>query len=88
MKAETYSVFIDHKDVRNGPVSIKSKLEGYSKEEVRKLRETVIDYLARILYAESISGLGNGIKDAFDITVEKVVRRFYYQNLRMKQSSQ
>lgn len=87
LNAKTYSVFIDHNDVRNGEngtISIKKVLEGYSKEEVKKMRETIIDFIPKLLYAESSKSLGDNTKDAFDITIEKVLRKIQLQNLRKK----
>ncbi|KAI5660611.1 hypothetical protein M9H77_19934 [Catharanthus roseus] len=80
LSSETYSVFIDHKDVRNGTESIiKTILEKFSREDVKKMRETVIDIMPRFLYGSSSRGLGNGKKDAFDITIEGVLRKFHHQ---------
>ncbi|KAG9145269.1 hypothetical protein Leryth_008227 [Lithospermum erythrorhizon] len=70
---ESYSVFISHEDVRNG-LSINKILEGYSREEVRKMREKVIDIIPKIIYAWNGKGLGN-VKDAFDVAVEGFLNR-------------
>ncbi|XP_071904403.1 xyloglucan galactosyltransferase XLT2-like [Coffea arabica] len=89
INAKTYSVFINHNDVRNGEngtVRIRKVLEGYTKDEVKKMRETIVDLLPRLLYAESSKGLGNNTKDAFDVTMERVLRRIQLQNLRKKQN--
>lgn len=86
-RPETYSVFIDHNEVRNGTISVKAVLEKFSREEVKKMRETIIDLMPRFLYARSSHGLQNS-KDAFDITIEGVLRRFHrhkhYQHQQQK----
>ncbi|CAI9089938.1 OLC1v1024591C1 [Oldenlandia corymbosa var. corymbosa] len=75
-KPESYSVFIDHRDVRlNGTVNIRNKLEGFSQIQIRKMRETVIDLLPRILYAESSKNGSGDFKDAFDVTIESVLKK-------------
>jgi len=70
-------VFIDRNAVKNG-TSIKQVLERYSKEEVRKMREKVIDNIPKIVYARPQEGL-ESIKDAFDVAIEGVLRRFREQ---------
>ncbi|CAL0300737.1 unnamed protein product [Lupinus luteus] len=70
----SYSVFIDRNAVKNGR-SVKEVLERYSKEEVRKMREKVIEYIPRLVYAKNNNGL-EGMKDAFDVAIEGVLKRF------------
>ncbi|KAL0304161.1 UNVERIFIED_CONTAM: Xyloglucan galactosyltransferase XLT2 [Sesamum radiatum] len=70
---ESYSVFIDRHEVQNG-TTIKSVLDKISKEKVKSMREKVIEYIPKILYANSEQGL-EGIDDAFDVAVEGVLRR-------------
>ncbi|XP_043699146.1 xyloglucan galactosyltransferase XLT2-like isoform X2 [Telopea speciosissima] len=73
----SYSVFMDRNEVKNG-TSIKRVLERFSREEVRRMRETIIDYIPKFVYAEPKEGLG-GIKDAFDVAIDGVLRRFREQ---------
>lgn len=73
----SYSVFIDRNAVKNG-TSVKAVLERYSKEEVRKMREKVIEYIPRMVYAKHNNGL-EGMKDAFDVAIEGVLKRFEEQ---------
>ncbi|KAJ0551760.1 putative exostosin [Helianthus annuus] len=70
---ESYSVFIDKKEVLNG-ISIKGVLEKFGKDEVRKMREKVIEYIPRIVYAKPHEGI-EGMKDAFDVAIEGVLNR-------------
>ncbi|VFQ99601.1 unnamed protein product [Cuscuta campestris] len=70
---ESYSVFIHRDEVKNG-TSIKSVLETISKEKVRMMRNKVIDYIPNLIYAKAERGI-DGIRDAFDIAVEGVLRR-------------
>ncbi|KAK4410051.1 Xyloglucan galactosyltransferase XLT2 [Sesamum angolense] len=68
---ESYSVYIDHEAVRNGSSSIKQVLMRYSKEEIRRKREKVIETIPRIVYR-----MGNGkFEDAFDIALNGVLER-------------
>ncbi|KAJ7975595.1 Xyloglucan galactosyltransferase [Quillaja saponaria] len=71
---ESFSVFIHRDEVKNG-TSIKSVLEKYSKEEVRKMREKVIDYMPKFLFAKPQDGLET-VQDAFDVAIDGVLRRF------------
>ncbi|XP_010555315.1 PREDICTED: xyloglucan galactosyltransferase XLT2 [Tarenaya hassleriana] len=74
----SYSVFIDRDEVKNGTTSIREVLERYSREEVERMRERVIDSIPRLVYARSPNGL-EGLKDAFDVALEGVFRRFKEQ---------
>ncbi|KAL0377881.1 UNVERIFIED_CONTAM: Xyloglucan galactosyltransferase XLT2 [Sesamum radiatum] len=71
---ESYSVFIDHEEVMNGKTSVKQVLMGYSKEEIRKKREKVIETIPRISYGKPNAGV-RSFKDAFDIALDGVLER-------------
>ncbi|THF97738.1 xyloglucan galactosyltransferase XLT2-like [Camellia sinensis] len=74
----SYSVFIDRNAVKNG-TSIRGELEKISREEVRKMRDKVIEYIPNIVYAKQpIEGLV-GVRDAFDIAIDGVLRRIKEQ---------
>ncbi|KAH7855243.1 hypothetical protein Vadar_022817 [Vaccinium darrowii] len=73
----SYSVFIDRNAVTNG-TSIRGELEKISREEVRRMREKVIEYIPNLVYAKPSEGLV-GIKDAFDVAVDGVLRRIKEQ---------
>ncbi|KAL3813654.1 hypothetical protein ACJIZ3_014922 [Penstemon smallii] len=75
---EKFSVFIDRKEVRNG-TSIRKVLEGYSKEDVRKMREKVISSIPKFVYGLMDSDEMGSNKDAFDIAIDGVLRRFKEQ---------
>ncbi|KAF2315730.1 hypothetical protein GH714_040264 [Hevea brasiliensis] len=77
---ERYSVFIHRNEVKNG-TSVREVLESYSKEEVRKMREKVIDYIPKFVYARPHEGL-ESIKDAFDVAIDGVLKRFKEQEER------
>ena len=70
---ESFSVFIHRNKVRNG-TSIRKILEGYSGEDIKRMREMVIDMIPRISYGFPGGELGND-RDAFDVAVEEVLRR-------------
>ena len=65
---------INTKAVKNGIMSIRNVLEKYSREEVSKMRERVINIIPQILYATPQEGLET-IKNAFDVAIEGVLRR-------------
>ncbi|XAR51329.1 hypothetical protein NMG60_11005929 [Bertholletia excelsa] len=71
---KSYSVFIDYRDVRNG-TSVKKILQGYSREEVRRMREKVIEYIPRFLYAKP-SQDSRITRDAVDIATEGVLTKY------------
>ncbi|CAI9111342.1 OLC1v1011551C1 [Oldenlandia corymbosa var. corymbosa] len=70
---ERFSVFIDESQVRNG-TSIKKVLEGYGIEEIQMMREKITNLVSRFLYTSYDSD--GEIRDAFDIAMEGVLRRF------------
>ncbi|CAO2838973.1 unnamed protein product [Amaranthus hypochondriacus] len=74
---ESYSVFIHRNEVKNGTL-VKNVLEKYSKDEVKKMREKVVEYIPKFIYAKPNEGLGS-IKDAVDIAVDGVLKRIKEQ---------
>lgn len=78
-KPKSYSVYIDHEDVRKGK-SIRKVLEGYSKEEVRKMREKVIETVPSLVYARP-KDPSESIGDAFEIAVEGVLGKLRYEKI-------
>ncbi|CAJ2630137.1 xyloglucan galactosyltransferase KATAMARI1 [Trifolium pratense] len=74
----SYSVYIDRNAVKNGTSVVKTVLESYTKEEVKKMREKVIEYIPRLVYAKHNKGI-EGIKDAFDYAIDGVLTRFKEQ---------
>ncbi|KAH6760231.1 glycosyltransferase 18 [Perilla frutescens var. frutescens] len=72
---ERFSVFIDRRDVRNG-TSIRRVLEGYSRDEVRRMREKLISLMPKFVYN---SGHNGSAEDAFDVAIDGVLRRFHSQ---------
>ncbi|XP_073119888.1 xyloglucan galactosyltransferase XLT2-like [Henckelia pumila] len=76
---EKFSVFIDWRDVRNG-TSIREVLEGYGGDEVKKMREKVIDLVPNFLYSSRRHDEEIGYaKDAIDIAIDEVLKRFKEQ---------
>lgn len=76
----TSSVFIENSKVRNDTSIIRKVLEGFSKEQVKRMRETVIEMIPRLVYSFPKEGLGD-TKDAFDLAMEGVLRKFKRQRL-------
>ncbi|XP_075524525.1 xyloglucan galactosyltransferase XLT2-like [Primulina tabacum] len=76
---EKFTIFIDWRDVRNG-TSIREVLEGYSRDEVKKMREMVINLIPNFLYSSMRNDQEIGYaKDAFDIVIDEVLKRFKVQ---------
>ncbi|XP_057806729.1 xyloglucan galactosyltransferase XLT2-like [Salvia miltiorrhiza] len=71
---ESYSVYIDHEEVRNESRIIERVLMRYSKEEIRRKREKVVETIPRIIYGIQ-SGGSTDFKDAFDIALDGVLER-------------
>ncbi|XP_068650333.1 xyloglucan galactosyltransferase XLT2-like [Aristolochia californica] len=69
-----YSVFIDRALVKNG-ASIKAVMERLGKEKIRKMREKIVEFIPKFVYASPKEGL-DGVEDALDVTVDGVLRRF------------
>ncbi|XP_068634455.1 xyloglucan galactosyltransferase XLT2-like [Aristolochia californica] len=69
-----YSVFIDRGGVKNG-TSIKAVLESLGTEKIQKMREKIVEYIPKFVYASPKEGL-EGVDDALDVAVEGVLRRF------------
>ncbi|KAK4355823.1 hypothetical protein RND71_024794 [Anisodus tanguticus] len=78
LPSEDYSVYMDHNEVRNDTSIVTKVLDKFSKEDVKRMREILIDAMPKYLYARSNQGLGSS-NDAFDITIDEVLRRFKQQ---------
>ncbi|GMJ00760.1 MURUS 3, SHORT ROOT IN SALT MEDIUM 3, KATAMARI 1 [Hibiscus trionum] len=68
----TYSVFIPEDDIRKRNVSIEERLSQISPEQVKIMRETVINLIPRLVYADPRSKLET-LRDAFDVAVQAVI---------------
>lgn len=80
-EARSYSVFIEHGAVRNRSTVITEVVGRYSKEEVRKMRETIIELLPHLIYARSNADFHG---DAFDFAMEGVLKRFQKQKVTLR----
>ncbi|KAK6926333.1 Exostosin, GT47 domain [Dillenia turbinata] len=78
----SYSVFIDKFKVMRNGTPVKQVLESYSKADIERMREKVIEYIPKLVYAKLNEGLGT-MKDAFDVTIDEVMRTI--KELRYKQ---
>eukprot|EP01018_Ginkgo_biloba_P021509 Gb_29767 [translate_table: standard] len=67
-----YSVFISEDDIRKRNVSIEQRLLHISPEEVKIMREEVINLIPGLVYADPRSRLET-LKDAFDIAVQAII---------------
>ncbi|KAI3995760.1 hypothetical protein MKX01_007239 [Papaver californicum] len=66
-----YSVFIPEDDVRNN-ISIEQRLLQFSSEDVKTMREEVINLIPGLIYADPRSRLET-FKDAFDVAVQAII---------------
>lgn len=78
LPSEDYSVYMDHNEVRNDTSIVRKVLDKFTKEDVKRMREILIDAMPKYLYARSNQGLGSS-NDAFDIAIDEVLRRFKQQ---------
>lgn len=53
---------------------IRRVLEGYDREEVERMREKVIEFIPRFVYAKASQGLTK-TRDAFDIAIDGVLSK-------------
>lgn len=74
---ESYSVFIHRDEVKNGTL-VKSVLEKFSKEDIKRMRDKVVEFIPKLIYAKPNEGLGS-IKDAVDVAVDQVLKRIKEQ---------
>lgn len=77
---DDFSVFIDRRAVRNG-TSIRKVLEGYSRDKVRKMRKRIIGLIPKFVYRNTSSDESGDYRDAFDITIDGVLRKFKEQKV-------
>ncbi|KAJ0051686.1 hypothetical protein Pint_01649 [Pistacia integerrima] len=68
----TYSVFIPEDDIRKRNISIEERLRQISPEQVKIMRETVINLIPRLIYADPRAKLET-LKDSFDVAVQAVI---------------
>uniref|UniRef100_A0A7N0T1I1 Exostosin GT47 domain-containing protein n=1 Tax=Kalanchoe fedtschenkoi TaxID=63787 RepID=A0A7N0T1I1_KALFE len=71
---ESYSVFIDRHGVRNGTITVKSVLEKFSKDDVERMRDKVIENIPNLVYSKPDEGLGS-VQDAFDVAIDGILNR-------------
>ncbi|KAK1426755.1 hypothetical protein QVD17_15435 [Tagetes erecta] len=67
-----YSVFIPEDDLRKRNISIEERLSQIPQDQVRMMREEVINLIPRLIYADPRSKLDSH-KDAFDVSVQAII---------------
>lgn len=70
----SYSVFISENDVRKKNFSIEERLLQISPQQVEIMRETVINLIPNLIYADPRSKLET-LSDAFDVSVQAVINK-------------
>lgn len=70
----SYSVFIPEDDIRKRNVSIEERLKQISPEQIMEMRETFINLIPRVIYADPRSKLAT-LKDSFDVAVQSIIDR-------------
>ncbi|KAL9228268.1 hypothetical protein vseg_003866 [Gypsophila vaccaria] len=68
----SYSVFIPEKDIHRNDFSIEKRLREISPEQVKLMRETVINLIPKLIYADPRSKFKT-LKDAFDTSVQAII---------------
>ncbi|KAH9729104.1 Xyloglucan galactosyltransferase MUR3 [Citrus sinensis] len=61
-------------DIRKRNVSIEERLKQISPEQIKEMRETVINLIPRVIYADPRSKLAT-LKDSFDVAVQSIIDR-------------
>nr|XP_043609640.1 xyloglucan galactosyltransferase MUR3 [Erigeron canadensis] len=69
-----YSVFIPEDDLRKKNISLEERLGQIPPEQVKKMREEVINLIPRLIYADPRSKL-HSHKDAFDVSVQAIINK-------------
>ncbi|KAJ0792497.1 putative exostosin [Helianthus annuus] len=67
-----YSVFIPEDDLRKRNISIEERLSQIPPDQVKMMREEVINLIPRLIYADPRSKLDSH-KDAFDVSVQAII---------------
>lgn len=67
-----YSVFIPEDDLRKKNISLEERLGQIPQEQVKMMREEVINLIPRLIYADPRSKLDSH-KDAFDVSVQAII---------------
>ncbi|KAM7262230.1 hypothetical protein ACFE04_021307 [Oxalis oulophora] len=68
----TYSVFIPEDDIRGKNFSLEERLGQISPEQVKLMRENVINLIPSLIYADPRSKL-ESLKDSFDVSVQAII---------------
>lgn len=86
---EGYSVFIPQDDVVANVSVVERVLRGFSPEQVREMQEKVVSLIPRVVYMmKSTTGDSKAVesvRDAFDISVERVVESISQQQQELVQ---
>lgn len=69
-----YSVFIPEDDLRKKHISLEERLGQIPPEQVKMMREEVINLIPRLIYADPRSKLESH-KDAFDVSVQAIINK-------------
>ncbi|KAJ1440375.1 Exostosin-like [Sesbania bispinosa] len=68
----SYSVYIDEKEAGVGEKKIEDVLMSISSEEVKRMREVVINLIPRLTYAHPNATSDVGFKDAVDVALQRL----------------
>ncbi|KAH9300272.1 hypothetical protein KI387_011855 [Taxus chinensis] len=76
LDADSYSVFIPEERLVSENVRIENVLGSYSRERKRRMREKIVGIIPQMVYMNNVSsGEDEVVKDAFDLSLEGVLRR-------------
>ncbi|KAL3675174.1 hypothetical protein R1sor_025122 [Riccia sorocarpa] len=80
----TYSVYISEDDLKAG-VTIAKVLKGYSPDRIRQMRKTIVSLIPQLIYNNYSNDIRGTAKDAFELSIEKVVERItdYKKSMRL-----
>jgi len=69
---DTYSVFIDEREVNEGKKRIEDVLAGIEEKEVAKMREVVIGLIPKLTYTHPNASGDVGFEDVVDVALQRL----------------
>ncbi|KAG0616407.1 hypothetical protein M758_5G112800 [Ceratodon purpureus] len=83
----SYSVFIAEDHIRSGTLSVESVLRAIPAKEVQQMRETIIELIPHLVYADPRRPTLEKSSDAFGIAMKGLLERISEKKRQLKQQS-
>ncbi|PKA61917.1 Xyloglucan galactosyltransferase KATAMARI1 like [Apostasia shenzhenica] len=81
-----YSVLVAEEEVKKGAVRVEEVLMRLGEEEVRGMREEVVRMIPGLVYGNPMNNKMEKMKDAFDLAVERVIKRVQRRKRELRRS--